>query len=243
MKNFIIILTICLVSLNQAIAIEDDDFGVIPSEEVLVQDDENIIDDEIINEQADNVNDVYLNVNNENKYKNQTQNTKQNYDVKNLETGNNDAVTNFDPNSAYQKKSTSYKKEKKFKNVDLGAKYDTTFTPDTATQTRTLYSNYHFKDNMSINTSYKSNSFQTASQQAKGTFSISPEYRFNKHFAIQNTFSSNLSNKSQKGEISLKLNPLKDVERMDLNFGAGQVQYNSGAPSSSQINFGSNFRF
>ena len=149
----------------------------------------------------------------------------------------------YNPDSAYTKKTTSYKKEKKFKKMDVGAKYDTSFTPDSASQTRTLYTKYNMNEKMSVGASYKNETLGPMSNQMKGTMSVTPEYRLNQHFAVQNSFSKNLSNQSTKEEVSLKLNPFKDKERMDLNIGAGQVQYDNGSPSSSQINFGTNFRF
>ena len=154
-------------------------------------------------------------------------------------------TTRYNPDSAYSKKSTSYKKEKKFKNVDVGAQYDTTFTPDNASQTRTLYTNMHLNDKASVNTSYSTNtnSQSNSAGQMNGTVSIAPEYRFNKHLSIQNKYSKNTGNGTTKEEIGVKVNPFKDTERMDLNAGFGQVQYTNGSPSSSQINFGTNFKF
>lgn len=149
----------------------------------------------------------------------------------------------YNPDSAYSKKTTSFKKEKKFKNIDVGAKYDTTFTPDNASQTGTLYSKLHLNDKASVDTSYASDSFAQPSGQMSGTVSVAPEYRFNQHFAVQNKYSKNTNSGTSKEEINFKINPFKDKDRMDFNAGVGQVQYTNGAPSSSQINFGTNFKF
>lgn len=151
----------------------------------------------------------------------------------------------YNPDSAYTKKSTSFKREKKFKNVDVGAQYDTTFTPDNASQTRTLYTKMHLNDKASINTSYSTNTNSQSNNtgQMNGTISVTPEYRFNKHLSVQNKFSRNTTNGMSKEEIDIKVNPFKDTDRMDLNAGVGQVQYTNGSPSSSQINFGADFKF
>ncbi len=149
----------------------------------------------------------------------------------------------YDTDRAYQKKTTSYKREKKFKKGNVGAKYDTTFTPDSATQTRTLYSNYNLNSKTSVNASYSNDSLAAPSQQMKGTISVAPEYRINKKLSVQNKFSKNLNSGSTKEEVSVKINPFKDADRMDFSVGAGQVQYTNGAPSSSQINFGTNIKF
>ena len=149
----------------------------------------------------------------------------------------------YDTDRAYQKKTTSYKREKKFKKGNVGAKYDTTFTPDSATQTRTLYSNYNLNSKTSVNASYSNDSLAAPSQQMKGTISVAPEYRINKKLSVQNKFSKNLNSGSTKEEVSVKINPFKDADRMDFSAGAGQVQYTNGAPSSSQINFGTNIKF
>lgn len=146
-------------------------------------------------------------------------------------------------NNEYTPKTTSFTQEKKMKYADVGAKYDTTFTPENAKQTRTLYAKKRFNKKMSVDTSYKTETLNNIESQGKGTVSISPEYRFNEHFAVKNTLSKNMSNRSTKEEASLHINPFKDKDRMDFNVGAAEVQYDNGSPSSSQINFGTNFKF
>lgn len=149
----------------------------------------------------------------------------------------------YDPNSIYSKKNASYKKEKKIKNIDVGATYDASFTPENVSQTRKLYTKYNVNDNLSVGASYKNEASSPESNLIKGSVAVTPEYRINQHFAIQNSFSKNLNNHSSKEEITIELNPLKDKDRMYLDFGAGYVQYDNGSPSSSQLNFGTNFKF
>ena len=158
---------------------------------------------------------------------------------------NTPTITQYNPDNAYSKNSTTFKKEKKFKNVDIGAQYDTTFTPENASQTRSLYTKMHLNDKASINTSYSTNtnSHNYSANQMNGTVSVAPEYRFNKHLSVQNKYSRNTSNGMSKEEVDIKINPFKDTDRMDLNVGVGEVQYTTGSPSSSQINFGTNFKF
>ena len=162
-----------------------------------------------------------------------------NYAVK----ANDDNRYVYDERDAYQKKTTSYKKSKKFKNGEVGAKYDTTIAPESATQTRTLYTKYNLNSKTSVNASYKNGSSANPSDQLKGTVSVSPEYRINKKVSVQNDFSKNINSVATKEGVSIKINPLKDHDRMDIQMGAGQVQYQGGPPPSSQINFGTNFRF
>ena len=143
----------------------------------------------------------------------------------------------------YSKKSASYQKEKKLNdNMTVGAKYDTTFSPEQTNQTRTLYSNYSISDNFSINTSYKNETLNGANQQLQGSFSFTPEYKINQNLSIQNAYTRNIGSKSNKGEVLLKVKPFKD-DRMDFNVGAGQVQYDSGEPAHSQFSVGTNFKF
>lgn len=139
--------------------------------------------------------------------------------------------------------SATFQQEKRVKNIDFGAKSNTTFSPDNAKQKNTIYSKMHLNDKFTIDTSYSSNSSLQSDQQIDGTLSVAPEYRFNKHLSVQNVYSKDTNNGMSKEEVKLKLNPFKDSKRMDLDVGVGQVQYNNGVPSSSQVTFGTNFRF
>lgn len=141
----------------------------------------------------------------------------------------------------YSKKSTSYSKEKNFKNMTFGAKYDNTFTPDSYNQSRTLFSKYK-KNKFTLNTSYKNNELTTFGQQFRGIFTFSPEYKINDKMSFQSAYSRNISDRSNKNEIIFTLKPFKD-DRVDFNLGAGQIHYEDATPSRSQFNFSTKFKF
>lgn len=142
----------------------------------------------------------------------------------------------------YADKTFSNKKEKKFGQTTVGAKYDTTLKTNNFTQKRTLYTNHSFTDKMSIGADYQTNSLSGAEDQIKGTIGVGPEYKLNKKFKLKNKYSKNLNNNSNKGELSIEYKPFKD-DRMDFNAGAAQIQQDDGTGSRSQVNFGTNFRF
>lgn len=139
------------------------------------------------------------------------------------------------------KKTVTNKKEKKFGKAKFGAKYDTTFAPESVSQKRTLYSGYDITDKMSVGADYQTNSLGGMEAQTKGTVGIGPEYKLNEKIKLKNKYSKNLGNNSNKGEISVEYKPFKDG-RMDFNAGAAQTQQDYG-PGSSQVNFGTNIRF
>ena len=141
----------------------------------------------------------------------------------------------------YSNKKITNKQEKKFGKAKVGAKYDTTLSPDSASQKRTLYTNYDLTDKMSVGADYQTNSLSGIEEQTKGTVGIGPEYRLNEKIKLKNKYSKNLGNNSNKGEVSVEYKPFKD-DRMDFNAGAAQTQQDYG-PGSSQVNFGTNFRF
>ena len=142
----------------------------------------------------------------------------------------------------YSKKTISDKKEKKFGNTTFGVKADTTLSPDSVSQKRTLYSNQKITDKMTFGASYETNASGDFSSQTKGTVGIGPEYQMNKKIKLKNKYSKNLGDNSNKGEVSVEYKPFKD-DRFDFNAGAAQVQRDNGNGSSSQVNFGTNFRF
>ena len=142
----------------------------------------------------------------------------------------------------YKPKKVTTKKEKQFGKNIVGTQYDTTLNSDSASQTRKIYAKRELTEKMSVDTSYKTNSTGEMSSQTKGTISVAPEYKFNKKTSIKNEYSKNLGDNSNKGEIQLKYKPFAD-DRMDMNVGAGQKIYDNGQQSSSQVNFGTNFRF
>lgn len=61
---------------------------------------------------------------------------------------------------------------------------------------------------------------------------------------MQGVYSRNILDKSNKNELIFSLKPFND-DRMNLNVGASQINYESGAPARSQLNFStkSNFNF
>ena len=141
----------------------------------------------------------------------------------------------------YSQKNITNKKEKKLKKTKIGVKHNTTITPDNATQKRTLYTNYDLTEKMSIEADYQTNSLGGIEEQTKGTVGAGPEYKINEKIKLKNKYSKNLSNNSDKGEVSVEYKPFKDG-RMDFNAGAAQTRQDGG-PGSSQINFGTNFKF
>ena len=58
--------------------------------------------------------------------------------------------------------------------------------------------------------------------------------------SVQNKFSTDLNNNSQKNEVKVKLKPFKD-DRMDIGAGAGQKYSETG--TSTQVNFTTNFKW
>ena len=141
----------------------------------------------------------------------------------------------------YSKKTITNKKEKKLGKAKFGAKYDTTFEPNSISQKRTLYTNYDVTEKMSIGADYQTNSLEGMDAQAKGTVGVGPEYKINKKLKLKNKYSKNIGNNTNKGEVSIEYKPFQDG-RMDFNAGAAQTQQDGG-PGSSQVNFGTNFRF
>ena len=144
-------------------------------------------------------------------------------------------------NELYSQKKFTNKKEKKFGKAKVGAKYDTTLSPDSASQKRTLYTNYDLTEKMSVGADYQTNSLGGMEEQTKGTVGIGPEYKLNEKIKLKNKYSKNLGNNTNKGEVSVEYKPFKDG-RMDFNAGAAQTQQDNG-PGSSQVNFGTNIRF
>ena len=141
----------------------------------------------------------------------------------------------------YSKKTITNKAEKELGKAKFGAKYDTTLSPDSASQKRTLYTNYGLTDKMSVGADYQTNSLNGIEGETKGTVGVGPEYKFNEKFKLKNKYSKNLGNDTNKGEVSVEYKPFKDG-RMDFNAGAAQTQQDNG-PGSSQVNFGTNIRF
>ena len=157
---------------------------------------------------------------------------------KNISPQNAYQYENYNP---YASKSSSFTNQKQYGNFTLGTKYDGTYTPESMTQTSTLFSKYQ-KEKFSLNTSYKSNSLAPIDQRGKGTLSFSPEYKLNNRVSIQNIYSTSFLDKNKKSELVFSLKPFKD-DRMDLNIGASQIYSETSAPTRSQLNFSTKFRF
>lgn len=141
----------------------------------------------------------------------------------------------------YSKQSKSFKREKKRGNFSYGTKYDSTISPDKYSQTNTLFTTYQ-KNKFSINTSYKNAAFTPLNQQGKGTFSISPEYKINSHISVQSIYSTSFLDKNKKNEVVFSLTPFKD-DRMNFDIGASQIYSENTAPTRSQLNFSTKFKF
>lgn len=150
-------------------------------------------------------------------------------------------IPQYANNDIYSKKTKSFIKEKKHKNITFGTKYDNTFLPNQMEQSRTLFTKYE-KNNFTFGTSYKNNSLSSFDQQFKGTFSFSPEYKINKHLSLQGIYSKNFMDRSNKNEVIFTLKPFKD-DRMDFNVGAGQIYYEDTTPARSQFNFATKIKF
>jgi len=142
----------------------------------------------------------------------------------------------------YSKKTITNKQEKRFGKTTIGAKYDTTFSPDSMEQKRTLYSNYNMTEKMTVGTTYEADSLGGMDAQTKGTVGIGPEYQLNNKIKLKNKYSKNFGSNSNKGEVSVEYKPFKD-DRMDFSAGAAQIQQDDGTGSHSQVNFGTNFKF
>ena len=132
-------------------------------------------------------------------------------------------------------------KEKKHGNFTLGTKYNSSFAPNTYSQTNTLFTKYQ-KNKFSLNTSYSNNALTSFAQQSKGTFAFSPEYKLNNHVSLQSVYSANFLDKNRKNEFIFSLKPFKD-DRMNFDLGASQIYSENSAPTRSQLNFSTKFNF
>ena len=147
----------------------------------------------------------------------------------------------FDNIDLYNTKSTSFGTEKTKGNFSFGSTYSNSISPNQLTQTRTLFTKYQ-KEKFSIQSSYKSNTLAGFDQQFKGSFSFSPEYKINNRLSVQNIYTVNIMDKSSKNEVVFSLKPFKD-DRMNLNVGASQINYQDTTPSRSQLNFSTQIKF
>lgn len=150
-------------------------------------------------------------------------------------------IYHYTDQNPYSTKSTSFTKEKKHGNFTLGTKYNSSFAPDTYSQTNTLFTKYQ-KNKFSLNTSYSNNTLTSFAQQSKGTFAFSPEYKLNNHVSLQSIYSTNFLDKNHKNEFVFSLKPFKD-DRMNFDLGASQIYSENSTPTRSQLNFSTKFKF
>ncbi len=188
-------------------------------------------------------NDVILNITSKTKPVKKSKNLNKKLDVttKSDDRISPENIYKYNSFNPYESKSTSFTNQKQHGNFTLGTKYDSKITPESLTQTSTLFTKYQ-KNKFSFNTSYKSNSFGSFDQRNKGTLSFSPEYKLNNHVSVQNIYSTSFLDKNKKSEFVFSLKPFKD-DRMDFNIGASQIYSETSTPTRSQLNFSTKFRF
>lgn len=150
-------------------------------------------------------------------------------------------IYDYNNKNPYSKHSASYKREKKHGNFAFGTKTDTTFAPESYSQTNTMFAKYN-KNRFTLNTSYKSNSFASLDKTGKGTFAFTPEYKLNNHVTLQNVYSANFMDRNRKNELIFSLKPFKD-DRMNFDVGAGQIYSDNTSPIRSQLNFSTKINF
>lgn len=227
---------------NDSIVSDDDDVV-----DELGSDDENDdtdYSDFLYDDSEDDSNAIYLD---DTKNTSQKPTIKKIDKIKDLSIDSNSKTTSgnrnylFDNLNLYNTKTTSFGTEKTKGNFSFGSTYDNSITPNQLTQTRTLFTKYQ-KDNFSIKSSYKNNTLGGFDQQFKGSFSFSPEYKINNHLSVQNVYTVNVMDKSSKNEVVFSLKPFND-DRMNLNVGASQINYQDTTPSRSQLNFSTQIKF
>lgn len=227
---------------NDSIVSDDDDVV-----DELGSDDENDdtdYSDFLYDDSEDDSNAIYLD---DTKNTSQKPTIKKKDKIKDLSIDSNSKTTSgnrnylFDNLNLYNTQTTSFGTEKTKGNFSFGSTYDNSITPNQLTQTRTLFTKYQ-KDNFSIKSSYKNNTLGGFDQQFKGSFSFSPEYKINNHLSVQNVYTVNVMDKSSKNEVVFSLKPFND-DRMNLNVGASQINYQDTTPSRSQLNFSTQIKF
>ena len=227
---------------NDSIVSDDDDVV-----DELGSDDENDdtdYSDFLYDDSEDDSNAIYLD---DTKNTSQKPTIKKKDKIKDLSIDSNSKTTSgnrnylFDNLNLYITKTPSFGTEKNKGNFSFGSTYDNSINPNQLTQTRTLFTKYQ-KDNFSIKSSYKNNTLGGFDQQFKGSFSFSPEYKINNHLSVQNVYTVNVMDKSSKNEVVFSLKPFND-DRMNLNVGASQINYQDTTPSRSQLNFSTQIKF
>lgn len=85
-------------------------------------------------------------------------------------------------------------------------------------------------------------SLNTTYAQDYRTFSIAPELKINKHLSLKNVLSADVTRNKRSSKLVFSVNPLKDTDRMQLEFGAKQT-YNLDTESmSTQFSFSTQFK-
>lgn len=200
--------------------------------------DETAQDENIITEPEQQ--EIMLNVNTQKKYNTEKRDFKS-YKADTPQVSEKREITDYSTTNPNQKRSVTTKHKKKVKDVTFGSDTTHNFTSDTYSGSNTLYTEYE-KKKFKINTGYTHTSTPNQETTDKGSISVTPEYKINKHVSVQNKFSNNMNDNSQKGEVRLNVKPLKD-DRLDMGVGVGQKFSGKNAPSSSQVNFSTNFKF
>lgn len=227
---------------NDSIVSDDDD--VVDEFDSDDENDDTDYSDFLYDDSEDDSNAIYLD---DTKNTSQKPTIKKIDKIKDLSIDSNSKTTSgnrnylFDNLNLYNTKTTSFGTEKTKGNFSFGSTYDNSINPNQLTQTRTLFTKYQ-KDNFSIKSSYKNNTLGGFDQQFKGSFSFSPEYKINNHLSVQNVYTVNVMDKSSKNEVVFSLKPFND-DRMNLNVGASQINYQDTTPSRSQLNFSTQIKF
>ena len=146
-------------------------------------------------------------------------------------------VNDFNKSRLYESKTITNSKDKKIGDFSFGTQMKTTLNSESYSCENSYYTKYQ-KDKFGMQAGYKNNGFAASNN---GTVSLTPEYKLNDKFSIQNAYSAGISGSTKKGEVNLNIKPFKD-DRMDLNVGAGQV-FTDNTSSSSRVNFSTKFNF
>ena len=154
----------------------------------------------------------------------------------NKDTSKNEAQ-DFSKQNPNTKRSAKFGKKKTYKDFSVGSESTQTTTSDTYSSSNTVYTEYE-KKNFKLNSSYTKTTTQNQANQDKGTLSVTPEYKLNNHFSVQNKYSTNMNDNSNKGEVRMNIKPFKD-DRMNMGVGVGQKYSQTG--TSSQVDFSTNF--
>ncbi|MBO6273567.1 hypothetical protein J6O48_12435 [bacterium] len=198
-------------------------------------------DDEEILPLTNQFEEINLETNQSAKKYNLERKTFSNQELKYDKSSNEQIPQDFSNTNPNNKRTVNIDKKKKIKDFSVGTKNTGTFTSDTYSSKGTVYTEYE-KNKFKINSSYSRNNTPCQNNQDKGSVSVTPEYKINKHVSVQNVLSNDMNTNSKKSEVKVNVKPFKD-DRMDMGVGVGQKFSGNSAPSSSQVNFSTNIRF